>query len=94
VIDIPDMAGSATSRALRERAARRVAVTFDRHGMLLTVNFAGELYSVPAPRDHDRQLVEYDGEERVGSLIQRWFWSERRTACSLLDRVLVRRSAR
>jgi MSHA biogenesis protein MshI len=50
-----------------------VAVTFDAHGMLLTVNFAGELYLSRRLDITAAQLVDSGGEDRV----------------RLLDRVLV-----
>ena len=73
VIDIPDIAQRNVA-ALYENEERGVAaVTFDAYGMLLTVNFGGELYLSRRLDITAAQLVESAGEDRV----------------RLLDRVLV-----
>ncbi|HXM80364.1 MAG TPA: agglutinin biogenesis protein MshI [Burkholderiales bacterium] len=73
VIDIPDIAQRNVAALYESEQRGVVAVTFDAHGMLLTVNFAGELYLSRRLDISGRQLLESSGEERV----------------RLLDRVLV-----
>ncbi len=73
VIDIPETAQRNVA-ALYEKDERGVvALTFDVHGMLLTVNFAGELYLSRRLEITQEQLVAATGEESV----------------QMLDRVLV-----
>ena len=73
VIDIPETAQRNVA-ALYEKDERGVvALTFDAHGMLLTVNFAGELYLSRRLEITQEQLVAATGEESV----------------QMLDRVLV-----
>lgn len=73
VIDIPDTAQRNVAALYETERRGLVAVTFDAHGMLLTVNFGGELYLSRRLDITARQLVESAGEDRV----------------RLLDRVLV-----
>ncbi|PYT36498.1 MAG: hypothetical protein DMG45_26825 [Acidobacteria bacterium] len=73
VIDIPDTAQRNVAALYETERRGVVAVTFDAHGMLLTVNFGGELYLSRRLDITARQLVESAGEDRV----------------RLLDRVLV-----
>ena len=68
VIDIPDMAQRNVAALYESEQRGVVAVTFDAHGMLLTVNFAGELYLSRRLEISDRQLVESSGKGRVSSL--------------------------
>ncbi len=73
VIDIPETAQRNVA-ALYEKDERGVvALTFDAHGMLLTVNFAGELHLSRRLEITQEQLVAATGEESV----------------QMLDRVLV-----
>jgi Tfp pilus assembly PilM family ATPase len=73
VIDIPDTA-QRNVVALFEAERRGVmALSFDDHGGLVTVNFSGELYLSRRLDLTGNQLIASDGEERV----------------RLLDRVLV-----
>jgi MSHA biogenesis protein MshI len=73
VIDIPDTAQR--NLAVRLETDRRavVALTFDAHGGLITVNFGGELYLSRRLDITDAQLAEASGDERT----------------RVLDRVLV-----
>ena len=73
VIDIPDTAqrNLAARRETDQRAV--VALTFDGHGGLITVNFGGELYLSRRLDITDAQLAEASGDERT----------------RVLDRVLV-----
>jgi MSHA biogenesis protein MshI len=65
VIDIPETAQRNVA-ALYEKDERGVvALTFDAHGMLLTVNFAGELYLSRRLDISQEQLVAASGEEAV-----------------------------
>lgn len=65
VIDIPETAQRNVA-ALYEKDERGVvALTFDAHGMLLTVNFAGELYLSRRLDISQEQLVAAIGEEAV-----------------------------
>jgi MSHA biogenesis protein MshI len=73
VIDIPDIAQRNIAALYESERRGVVAVTFDAHGMLLTVNFAGELYLSRRLDITAAQLVDSASEDRV----------------RLLDRVLV-----
>jgi MSHA biogenesis protein MshI len=65
VIDIPDTAQRNVAALFEKEQRGVVAITFDAHGMLLTVNFAGELYLSRRHDISDRQLLESSGEDRV-----------------------------
>lgn len=73
VIDIPDTAQRNIAVRLETDQRAVVAVTFDAHGGLITVNYAGELYLSRRLDVTAQQLDEADDEVRV----------------RLLDRVLV-----
>jgi MSHA biogenesis protein MshI len=73
VIDIPDTAQRNLAACLETDQRAVVALTFDSHGGLITVNFAGELYLSRRLELTAAQLAEVDGEART----------------RLLDRVLV-----
>ena len=73
VIDIPDTAQRNIAARLETDQRAGVAVTFDAHGGLITVNYAGELYLSRRLDVTAQQLDEADDELRA----------------RLLDRVLV-----
>jgi Tfp pilus assembly PilM family ATPase len=90
VIDIPDIAQRNVAALYESEKRGVVAVTFDAHGMLLTVNFAGELYLSRRLEISDRQLVESSREQRDSSLDRALVLeSSGEERVSLLDRVLV-----
>lgn len=73
VIDIPDTAQRNLAARLEGDQRAVVALTFDAHGGLITVNFAGELYLSRRLDINAAQFAEAGGEARA----------------RLLDRVLV-----
>jgi MSHA biogenesis protein MshI len=73
VIDIPDTAQRNIAACLESDKRAVVALTFDSHGGLITVNFAGELYLSRRLDVTDSQLAE----------------ANQQTRARLLDRVLV-----
>jgi MSHA biogenesis protein MshI len=73
VIDIPDTAQRNLAALLETDRRAVVALTFDAHGGLVTVNFGGELYLSRRLDITDAQLAEASGDERT----------------RVLDRVLV-----
>jgi MSHA biogenesis protein MshI len=64
VIDIPDTAQRNLAARLETDQRAVIAVTFDAHGGLITVNFAGELYLSRRLDISATQLAEADGEVR------------------------------
>ena len=73
VIDIPDMAQRNVAARLESDQRAVIALTFDAHGGLITVNHAGELYLSRRLDTTAEQLVDADGDLRA----------------RLLDRVLI-----
>jgi MSHA biogenesis protein MshI len=65
VIDIPDTAQRNLAARLETDQRAVLALTFDAHGGLITVNFAGELYLSRRLDVTALQLAEADDEERA-----------------------------
>ena len=64
VIDIPDTAQRNVAARLEADQRGLVTLTFDAHGGLITVNFAGELYLSRRLDINLAQLAEFEGEAR------------------------------
>jgi MSHA biogenesis protein MshI len=64
VIDIPDTAQRNIAARLETDQRGLVTLTFDAHGGLITVNFAGELYLSRRLDINLAQLAEFEGEAR------------------------------
>jgi MSHA biogenesis protein MshI len=64
VIDIPDTAQRNVAARLESDQRGLVTLTFDAHGGLITVNFAGELYLSRRLDINLAQLAEFEGEAR------------------------------
>jgi len=94
VIDIPDIAQRNVA-ALYENEERGVAaVTFDAHGMLLTVNFDAELYLSRRLDITAAQLVcttsstrMFTGLRRIDSMIASTMWPPSRTGIGSMFRI-------